>query len=308
MSQQITGLAEAISTVANLAQKAQLSTLDTIKAAGHNLGPGLPDSIPVWLVQNQDPRSVRTLIEEWRQTPERWTGTATVTTLQSFVDLVSRHKNENRSAIFARTQWPDPSLTAVIDYSGDEGEPRHRKHRIHYPFPVTDEFKTWVAYNGKTLSQADFANFLEERAIELAAPDPGEIAHARDLLRVTAAAPNDLIDLSRGLQINAGLKAVNKINPQTGEGELTFTEEHTNAKGEPIIVPGAFVISLPVFLDGDPVRLIARLRYRLKAGEITWAYLLYRWENLLRERAQNDLLTAGGETGLPTFEGSPEPA
>lgn len=307
MSQQITGLAEAITAVAELAQKAVETTTGSIPVGGR-LGPGLPDSIPVAVLPGRFPESIRPLIEEWRQNPERWKGTATVTTLQSFIDLVNRHKNEKRSAIFARTQWPGPSLTAAIDYSGDEGAPAHRRHRIHYPFPVTDELKKWVESNGKPFPQADFANFIEERAIELAAPSPEEVAYAQELLRVTTANPNDLIDLSRGLQINAGHKASSRINPQTGEGELTFVEEHTNAKGEALIVPGAFVIQLPVFLDGDPVRLTARLRYRLHSGGITWTYLLYRWENLLRERALADLLSAGQETGLPTFEGEPEPA
>lgn len=60
------------------------------------------------------------------------------------------------------------------------------------------------------------------------------------------------------------------------------------------------------FVDGDPVRIPARLRYRIAGGGIMWFYQLYRWEFFLRERVRADLMKASAETTLPMFEGSPE--
>ena len=57
---------------------------------------------------------------------------------------------------------------------------------------------------------------------------------------------------------------------------------------------------------GDPVRIPARLRYRVQSGSISWFYQLYRWQFWLRDQVKNDLDTVKQKTLLPTFEGSPE--
>lgn len=87
---------------------------------------------------------------------------------------------------------------------------------------------------------------------------------------------------------------------------MEFVEEHTNGKGETVEIPGIFMVAVAAFLDGDPVRIPARLRYRIAAGSIHWSYQLYRWEYWLRNQVQTDLLRAAKETGLPAFEGAPE--
>ena len=58
--------------------------------------------------------------------------------------------------------------------------------------------------------------------------------------------------------------------------------------------------------DGGPVRIPARLRYRIVSGDIKWFYQLYRWEFFLREQVERDLDAAADATELPSFEGAPE--
>ncbi|TIS10066.1 MAG: DUF2303 family protein, partial [Mesorhizobium sp.] len=78
--------------------------------------PGLPAGVPVAFDRkNQAFRSVKGLIEEFRQAPDRRKGTATVETLASFIALVDRHKDED-SVLFGKTSYPEPKLTAVLDY------------------------------------------------------------------------------------------------------------------------------------------------------------------------------------------------
>lgn len=79
-----------------------------------------------------------------------------------------------------------------------------------------------------------------------------------------------------------------------------------NGKGERVDIPGIFMVSVPAFVDGDAIRIPARLRYRVAAGDIHWSYVLYRWEFWLRAQVQADLAWAQKETGLPAFEGQPE--
>lgn len=294
---------EAIAALARDGSKPEILFIPT-----QGLGRGLPEKVPVlWDRHHQSVISVLDEVMAARPPLER-KGTANVETLASFIDLTNRHKDAG-SAIFAKTSWPNPALTAVIDYHTTDHEARFGKHRIHYAFPVTDEFKVWVGFNGKELTQHDFAEFLEEHAAELSAPDQWEINTFEPLFKERFATPAEIIDLSRFLEVNVGSKVKNAGRLKSGERQLVFETEHTNAAGEPIDIPGIFIVSVIPFLSGDnageKVRIPARLRYRVSGG-VVFYYQLYRWEDVLRDRVQLDLAQAKTQTELPTYEGAPE--
>ena len=297
---------EGVDRIARLAHEASGQALEIHWLSTDGLGEGLPEAVPLLVDRRQSKIStLREEIERYRINPERRSGTARVTTLRAFVDLVNRHKDEG-SVIFARTEWPEPGLMAVIDYHTKNNAPRHGGHRIEYKFPVTKEFKAWVDRNGKALQQEDFALFLEERAPDLVEPNDDEVKLLEALLKTRIAMPNEVFDLARGLEVRVGQTVANHTRIQSGEGQLVFTETHTNSKGEPLIVPGLFIVQVAAFVDGGPVRIPARLRYRVKGGDIVWFYQLYQWEENLRRRIKVDLESAEFDTALPTFEGSPE--
>lgn len=293
---------EAIATLAKEASEPKLLLIPT-----KGLTPGLPENVPVlWDRGTQKPIEVMDIVEAARPPLVR-KGTAKVETLQSFIDLANRHKDEN-SAIFAATGWPNPSLTAVIDYHTSGHEARRGEHKVRYDFPLTEEFRVWVDKSGKEMSQVDFAQFLENHAAELSAPMDGEVSEYERLFKARFATPNELIDLSRHLEVYEGAKVTQGVRLASGERQVIFTTEHTNAAGEPIDIPGIFMVQVPPFIDGDTMRIPARIRYRLKGGAITWFYDLYRWRFWLRDRVQIDLLRASKDTSLPAYEGTPEMA
>lgn len=299
----------AVEAIAALAREASKPELILIPTDG--LEPGLPPRVPVLFDRHtQSVLPVLKHLEDARPKMVR-KGAATVTTLASFVDLVNRHKDEG-SAIFAKTDWPGPRLTAVIDYHDTAKTARWGKHRIVYNFPITKEFETWVAKNGEAMDQADFAEFIEEHAAELAAPDVHEINEFEPRWKERFATPAELIDLSRHLEVNVGSTVKNASRLASGERQVVFETQHTNAAGEPVDIPGIFMVSVAPFLSGDRepevVRIPARIRYRVANGKITWNYQLYRWEYFLRERIQEDLAFAAKQTALPAYEGAPEMA
>ena len=314
--------ASALAEIEALAVAAAAVTIESIDApTGLE---GVPTSIPIGIKHGKNPEAVSlaSLFESFRTRPARRKGNAQVTTLASFVELTNRHKDAD-SAIFAQTGWPNPSLTAVVDYhqranirtaEGSDtvptigATPRFGGHRITYNFPLTDEFKIWMGSNGKPMEQAVFACFLEDHAAELAAPLAAERNEYEPLFKAKFAAPNEIIDLSRSLEIYVGAKVKRAERIQTGERTVEFVEEHTNPRGEKVDIPGIFMLSVPAYIDGDAVRMPARLRYRHAQGEIVWFYHLYRPEFWLRTQVQADLAYAAKATGLPAYEGAPENA
>ena len=249
-------------------------------------------------------QSVKRLVDEWRTSPERRRGVAQAFTLRSFTDLVNRHK-DGHSAIFAQIVASEPKLLAVIDYHQTDGEPRFGEHRIAYDYPISDEWRAWRGKDGAVLSQLDFAAFIEDRVAELASPEADECSMYEGLFQTKIALPTELIQLSRGIAVNVDSKVKEIRNLQSGEAQIIYDEVHKDGAGKPLTIPGLFIIQIPMFVGGNVIRIVARLRYRRQEG-MKWFYHLYRWQDAMREHLLHDLAFVSAETELPVFEGKPE--
>jgi hypothetical protein len=291
--------------VANLAAAA--SAVAELDVSTEGLGEGLPPAVPI-LYSHRDGRllDVRQQIEAFRLRPHAKTGTASAQTVDTFIALVNRHKTAD-SVVFADSNWRKPSFTAVIDYHRTEStEPDNLRHRIAYSFPLSDEWQIWLKGNRERMTQADFAAFLEDRVADLASPFDTEKTEFEQLFKTKIAAPNELITFSRGLEVAVEAKVKNVVTLQSGEGQILYDEVHKDMNGAKIIVPGLFMLSIPIFFMGLPVRVPVRLRYRASGGDISWFYDIYRPDTFVTERIREDLRIVGSQTGLPTFEGTPE--
>jgi len=270
--------------------------------------PGLPESIPVLInKQTGAMTGVKSLFELHRTHPERKSGTANVTTLESFIDLVDRHKTED-SVIFADTNWKAPTLTAVIDYhrKPSGGNADFIQHRIHYAFPLSEEWQAWVKHDGTVMSQEDFAVFIEDHIQELSAPDSEEAEYYQEIFGFKVAYPNELQALSRGLAVTVSQNVKSNVVLQSGEGEIVFEESHTDRQGNKFTVPGLFILNIAPFFLGDTCRIPVRLRYRVRGGAAVWFYNIYRPDKHITEQVRRDLENAANTTGLPQFQGAPE--
>jgi uncharacterized protein YfdQ (DUF2303 family) len=270
---------------------------------------GVPVHIPALLTAGTTPKltDVSALFESWRTKPAAKKGVARALTLDSFIALANRHKTAD-SAVFADTTWTKPSLTAVIDYheAKNGGEPDNCKHRVAYEFPLSEEWKAWVKTNGEAFKQIDFAAFIEDRIAELTAPTSDEARYFEDLFATKIATPAELVTLSRGLQVNVESRVKNASVLQTGAAQIVFEEEHRDAGGNVLKVPGLFLLSVAPFFMGEKARIPVRLRYRVSGGSILWFYQIYRPDLAVTQRVRDDLLIVGEKTELPTFEAAPE--
>lgn len=260
--------------------------------------------------------AVKPFLDEYRSHPERRQGTATLRNLESLIEHVNRFKDAD-SVLYALDDMAQPSLQAVLDYhkAGADGQPRFGKHRAIYRFPISDEWKAWQDKNATGMSQAEFAEFLEDRITDVIAPpdlvnapldaeDP--MAKLASLLGGSFASPTRLMELARGLSIRAQEQVRQATNLSTGEVSIQFTSEHQDEAGQPLKVPNLFLIAIPVFKNGPLYKVAVRLRYRLRTGQITWFYELHRTDKVFEHAFTESCQKAQADTGLPLFFGSPE--
>lgn len=250
-------------------------------------------------------KSLKPFMDEWRSAPERRRGVAKINTPASLLALIDRHKDED-SAIFADIDAASPSIVAIFDYHKLDGNPRFGQHRAVYSFPLSLEWKAWKKSDGAAMGQADWAAFIEEHIAELASPTDAERAQYEGLFGTKIATPAELIGLSRGLQVTVEAKIRDFRTLQSGEIEVSYEEVHKDGRGEKLIVPGLFVANIPFFVDAEPSRVLARLRYRKANGTLAWFYQLYRAEHELRAAMRLEAESVASDAALPLFEGTAE--
>jgi len=261
-------------------------------------------------------QSIRTHLDQYRRRPERRSGTAILTTIESFIAHTNRFKDAD-SALFGDSNPEKPSLLAVLDYHCQTaaGDPRFGVHRGHFSFPVSDEWKAWTKADGTKMEQAEFAEFIEDRLGDLiAAPDftkaeteaDRKLKEFADLVGGNFASPSKMVELSRGMAIHTDERVKQIVNLSTGEIQVQYEAAHNDAAGAPLKVPNLFMLAIPVFEGGDLYRIPVRLRYRSSGGRVSWFFELYRADKVFKHAIEEAFTKAATETGLPLFSGSPE--
>ncbi|WP_112383336.1 DUF2303 family protein [Sphingomonas carotinifaciens] len=254
------------------------------------------------------------MFDAYRTQPLHRLGSAVMLSLDSLIEHTNRFKDDD-SVVFADDSRTAPSIIVVLDYhrAGAAADPRFGKHRSQFTFPLSDEWKAWVAKNAEPMGMADFAAFLEERIIDVlyVEDDDGlseDVARLIDTLggRETIATPNKLMELARGLQINEAAVVQEAVNLASGEGIVRFQSTHTDEHGAPVKVPGLFLIGIPVFRNGPLYRVAARLRYRKAGGKIVFWYDLWRTDRTFDHAFQEAVERVKTDTGLPVLIGKPE--
>ena len=253
---------------------------------------------------------VKKYLDEWRTAPERRKGTATLCDLDSFIAHAKRF-SDGDSALFADDDRSAPSLTCVFDYHRKTaaGAPQFCEHRAVYSFPVSDEWKVWTQSSGRKMSQHDFAEFIENHILGIADPS-GVISDSAKViverLGASFASPSTLLGISRSLSVSVNARVKNASNLSTGEAQIQYEEQHSDASGGQVKVPSAFALAIPVFRNGPLYQLPVRLRYRVSDGKIVWFFEVHGSDRVFDHAFKEACDRAGEETKLPLFVGSPE--
>lgn len=251
---------------------------------------------------------LKPLFDRYRDYPERKRGTATLTTIESFIAHVDRFKDAESAVYLDDTNDAAPKLIGVLDYhQKGPGHARFGEHRGVYAFPLSEEWKAWTEKDGVEMPQADFAAFLEDRIPDILAP--GSVGErTKDFAQnagIQFAAPARLLELSRGLSIKVDTTVAHHVNLSTGEAQITFKEEH-NDGGSSMKVPSGFALQIPVVRNGPAYQIPVRLRYRVSSGRVLWKFSLYRTDLIFEEMIREAVERVAEKTELPVFRGKPE--
>jgi uncharacterized protein YfdQ (DUF2303 family) len=253
------------------------------------------------------------VFDQYRTSPKHRRGTATLLDLSSFIAHVNRFRSGD-TVIFANNDRARPSMTAVLDYhaAGATSTPAFGKHRSAHAFPLSDEWKAWTAKNGQAMKMVDFAQFLEDRIIDVLPTSMVDLNTEAKLFVDTlggmgkVADPSKLMQLATEFQVLENSVVKSAQNLATGETSIVFESEHLDAAGQKLTVPSMFILGIPVFKGGAPYQVIARLRYRKQGPTITFWYELWRTDRVFDHAFEEATAKVASETSCPVLLGTDE--
>ena len=231
--------------------------------AGPQMAPGA--NVP-YVMTADGPQEMPDLVyNAYEKSPKRVKSLVTVSDPESFVVYFNLFKDDN-SRVFA--DETARSVKAVLDYhlAGKPSDPRWGEHRVILQMAHSDPWKVWTASNNKKFTQLEFAEFLEQNAIDISQPSPAA-----------------MMEVSRDLQATTEVEFGSALRNNDGQVRFKYTETTKATVGaSQIAVPEQFSLELPVFVRSAEIRLDALLRFRTAQGKLTIWYTLVRPEEYVR--------------------------
>ncbi|MCM2394451.1 DUF2303 family protein [Streptomyces albipurpureus] len=196
--------------------------------------------------------------------PARKSGTTVVRDVDSFLAYFDKHGDEE-SEVYADVERL--SITAVVD-AHTSGYPRWGGHRLELRLRQTPAWSAWTSMDGKLMSQAAFAEFIEDNLVDLVEPDSAT-----------------MLELAQSFEATTSAEFQSSQRLDSGQRRFLYTEDvqaKAGSKGE-ITIPSTLVLALAPFEGTERYKVTTRFKYRLdrQQGELRLGFKIERPEDIL---------------------------
>jgi hypothetical protein len=219
---------------------------------------------------------------------------------ESFGAYVNRYKTPD-TMLFSKISEGEggASFLAILDYhkirsESDSTQANRTNHKGKYDLPFSPEWKKWRAASGNWMSQADFAQFIDDNMPDITRPNGA-----------------DLLELALNFEARQRVHFSSTITPQSGARVLKYTEEvdgESNTRGPEgtIKVPDTISLLLPVFYHGKKFEAVAKLYYRVNSGKLVISFAIRRPHEIVENSVRDIIKDITAETGITPLVGMPE--
>lgn len=234
--------------------------------------------------------------EHLEDTPRRAHGQVRLQTVDDLVKYVQRHDQQE-----ATTVWVDLQTHTVEAVLNDHARdtPGWGDHRAALKLQTTPEWQHWAGKDNVLMGQEAFAQHIEDGLPEIVEP-----------------AGATMLEIAQTLQgaTKAEWKSAQRLH--NGQVQVVYVEEQTasaGGKGE-LAIPERFKLGISPFVGEEAFAVAARLRYRVRGGDVQLGYKLDRPHEVIRSAIDEiatkltGLFTYGdgeGRLGSRVFVGTP---
>lgn len=226
--------------------------------------------------------------------PDRVNASEVMIEEASFIAYVQQFAS---STAICKASLAKNQIEAVLDYHGrareggelphDGAVPQRLAHKATLQCPYDLDYAKWKGVFGEKLDPKDFAYLIDDMVHTIGTPP------AADLLE----AVNDF-KLERVVRF--------KTARSDRSGTISFGYEETDTEGGgehdgTIKLPQEMQIIVPIFQGGNPVSLIAKLRYVMDKGRLAFILAVPQLDKIERETFRNIGERVAAETKFPVF-------
>jgi uncharacterized protein YfdQ (DUF2303 family) len=202
------------------------------------------------------------LVAKAKATPARKHGTTLVHDIASLLLLCADRAQEHADTQgYVYADLGARRITAVWNDQRQAHTPGWRDHRAVFEAKFTPEFQRWREHDRKMMTQEQFAEFIEDNAVDL--PDA-----------------TVLMEVAGTLQAKTDIQFKSARRLDNGQVQLGYTENINTTAGADgaLTVPKEFKVGVRIFQNGGGYLMNARLKYRLGQGAVKFFYELDRPE------------------------------
>lgn len=175
----------------------------------------------------------------------------------SFKDYLTQFKSPTA---ICRASLSANKIVAVLDYHGraregdrDTATPGLGQHVVTLNCPFDVDYAKWRARFGKFLDQKAMLEFIEEMIHTIAMPPAA-----------------DLLEAMGDIEIERVVRFKSARNDRNGNVSIGYEEKDGEQTRQGVFtLPESVDIVVPIFQGGNPVQLTAKLRIRMKDGDLS---------------------------------------
>ena len=205
----------------------------------------------------------------------------------SFISYVKRYADP-RTRLCAETGRQSgnyPYIKAIFDYHQPK-DPQHGQHTALFRPTYSEEWSRWTKASGVAMPQANFAEYVEENRRDIVQPDAAFLLDIVSKFRAT-----------KKIDFNSVVYQPN------GDVTLGWDERTEGANGQPVTMPTALDLGIPVFFKGARYSVPVFLRYRLAEGKLAFTLKIDRGD-YIEQAAFDDITTkVAKETEIEIYMG-----
>lgn len=191
----------------------------------------------------------------------------------SFIAYLEKHGDGEETEI--RVHTSDGSIDALID-AGSKLDPGHNEHLLTLNPTMDDDWRAWTKIDGQLLGQEDFADFIEDQALNITTPDAAT-----------------MLEIATSMHVNTSVEFEQGHRQSDGQVRFAYREDSTTKAGAngDIEIPATISIALTPFKGGPKYAVEARLRWRIRNKQLAIGVKLVRPE-LVRDTAFANIVDA----------------
>lgn len=229
-------------------------------------------------------------LEPLAEKPSRKMAKISVDRVQSLVQYVKAYGGKDGSTM-AFASLDNAAVRVVLDYhSAAKGEARWCGHQVTFRLRETREWKEWLASDGRKMTQVDFAEFLEDRMVDIVEPPAA-----------------DVFSLVRTLEAKRKVNFSSAVRLEDGTAKINWEDEIETRGGKEkgqIEVPSMLTLGIRPFEGMDKWKLEVRLRYRLSEGNVWFWYQIVEPDRVKEAAFEDQVQTFEKDAGLTCIRGA----